>query len=903
MGWCIVTTYFPKIEGVDDGRLEVLPIDVGNGEIGPAPDSSTPLVPHKKTTAEKLRATQLKTKREEKSVRSDESADGPSSLAPPKAGGAVSPRAEPFNSGVLARRRRRKKATLPEANLKDLKLAPAPTQARPQSQETAPQPKPTSNAEAEITAPTRTVVAEQPVAVSPPGPPPIDPPVGEGEQAPLDDFGPEEDLSLASGLHGLRIPTDISNCLVPLLEALNWRGHPRHVAEAIPHFLDSLDITSFRNIFANLRFESWPVELSLSKIDRRLMPCLFLPAHGSAMVVLGVDGDVLKVFDGGKNTYEGIPRAAMAGEVYVFQQLEGDAQQNLKAKLGWFRAVSERFRGLIYQILGLTLMLNLLALATPLFVMAVYDKVVATGSLETLAYFAIGVVIAISCDMILRGLRARTLAYVGARLDNIVGNAVFQRILFLPASFTERATVGAQVARIKDFESIREFFTGPIALTFIELPFTVIFIVVIAVLGGPVAFVPMVMMVLFVLLGAVVQPMIQQSVAKAAKGSSRRQELMVETLGEMRAVKTSAGESKWLERYRDFSARSALNSFYISQYSALIQTISSVLMTAAGLATVSFGVFRVLGGHMTIGALVACMILVWRILAPLQGAFVSLTRLTQVKSSIGQINGLMNLKAEREPDKLVTPLNRFRGYVSLSRVSMRYSPESDPALVGVSFDVEPGEIVAIIGGNGSGKSTILKLLTGLYTQQAGSVRVDDQDLRQLDVIELRHAIAYVPQTIQFFYGTIAQNMRLTHPTASDEELRWAANEAGILEEIEALEQGSGKWKKTGFEVRIGDTGASQMPTSFLQGLNLARGYLKRSPIMLFDEPGNGLDYDGDQTFMKKIDRLRGHTTVFIVTHRPSHLKIADKIVWMDAGHIRAMGPAAEIMNQMPKNFV
>lgn len=378
---------------------------------------------------------------------------------------------------------------------------------------------------------------------------------------------------------------------------------------------------------------------------------------------------------------------------------------------------------------------------------------------------------------------------------------------------------------------------------------------------------------------------------------------MVETLGAMRAVKTSAGEGKWLERYRDFSARAALNSFYISQYNALIQTISSVLMTGAGLATVSFGVFRVLDGHMTIGALVASMILVWRILAPLQTAFVSMTRLTQVKSSIGQINALMNLKAERDPDKVVNPLNRFKGYVSLSRVSMRYNPESDPALVGVSFDVEPGEVIAIIGGNGSGKSTILKLLSGLYVQQAGSVRIDDQDLRQLDVIELRHAISYVPQTIQFFYGTIAQNMRLTHPTASDEELRWAANEAGILDEVLALEQGSGKWKKTGFDVRVGDSSAAQMPTSLLQGLNLARGYLKRAPIMLFDEPGNGLDYEADQIFMKKIDRLRGNTTVFIVTHRPSHLKTADKIIWMDAGHIRAMGPASEILKQMPKNFV
>jgi len=234
---------------------------------------------------------------------------------------------------------------------------------------------------------------------------------------------------------------------------------------------------------------------------------------------------------------------------------------------------------------------------------------------------------------------------------------------------------------------------------------------------------------------------------------------------------------------------------------------------------------------------------------------------------------------------------------------VRYSPEADPALVGVTFDVEPGEVVAVVGGNGSGKSTLLKLLAGLYVQQAGSVRIDDQDVRQLDVIELRHAISYVPQLYTFFYGTIAQNLRLTHPTASDEELHWAAEQAGVLEDILALEQGSGKWKRTGFEVRIGDSASAHMPTSLLQRLNLARGYLKRSAIMLFDEPGNGLDYEGDQTFMKKVGRLKGNTTVFIVTHRPSHLRLADKIVWMDAGHVRAVGPAEQVKEQLPKGFL
>jgi len=408
---------------------------------------------------------------------------------------------------------------------------------------------------------------------------------------------------------------------------------------------------------------------------------------------------------------------------------------------------------------------------------------------------------------------------------------------------------------------------------------------------------------LFAILGAIVTPLIRSNVARAGRSSSKRQELVVETLNAMRAVKYCGAERTWLERYRELSAKAALTSFVTAQLSSLVQTIAHVLMTGSGIATVVFGVYRVLNGDMTVGGLVATMILVWRVLSPLQTGFISLTRLTQIKSSITQINNLMNIRGEREPHALITPLKRFAGHVSFNRVSLRYSPESDPALVGVSFEVNAGEIVAVVGGNGSGKSTILKLITGIYNPQAGNVRIDNMDIRQLDVVELRHAVSYVPQTFQFFYGTIAQNLRLAYPVASEEDLRRACDQAGVLDDVLKLEQGSGKWKRTGLEVRIGDAGAAQMPTSLLQRLNLARGYLKRAPILLFDEPGNGLDFAGDQRFMQTVDSLRGNTTAFIVTHRPSHLRVADKIIWLDSGAVRAFGPAAEVRKQMPKDLL
>ncbi|WP_084148948.1 peptidase domain-containing ABC transporter [Terasakiella pusilla] len=698
-------------------------------------------------------------------------------------------------------------------------------------------------------------------------------------------------------LANLREISDFAACLEILLLALSWRGQERNIAEAMPHFADELDLTGFRNVMANLQFSSRPERMDLHKIDPRLMPCLFVPDDGAACVPLARSDFGLRVFDGGEGDYRTLTGKEMVrkGTAYFFKSVDFEEQKIVQHKIGWFWMVMERFRALVYQILGLTLLLNLLALATPLFVMAVYDKVVATGSMSTLAYFGIGVSIAIICDYVLRRIRTRIFAFVGARIDNIVGNEVFKRIMFLPPAFTERATIGAQVARIKDFESVREFFTGPMAVVLFEIPFSFIFVIVIFILGGPVALVPIFMLVFFWLTALAFGPMVRDAISATARFGSKRQELVIETISNMRAIKYTNAEDTWLARYRELSAQSSMASFRSAQVTSYLQTISHVLMISSGVATIAFGVFRVFEGAMSIGGLVASMILVWRVLGPLQSGFVTLTRVEQVRSSITQINNLMNINSEHKDD-MVNSNRKIEGFIEFGRVSLRYSPDADPALVGVNFDIKPGEVLAVLGGNGSGKSTILKLLLGMYIPQAGSIRIDQTDIRQLDPVELRQMIGYVPQATQFFYGTIAQNLRLANPAASDEEVADACRKANLLDDIEALPKG--------FWTRIGEGTGGQLPSSFQQRLNLARCFIKKPKIMLFDEPGNGLDFEDDQAFMKTVSKMKEEGVCsFMVTHRPSHLKIADKILWLENGHMKMYGPTDDVKPHLPKEFL
>ena len=696
-----------------------------------------------------------------------------------------------------------------------------------------------------------------------------------------------------NALGGFSAASDLAACLLPLLKALGWKGDPRHVAESLPHFANDLDLTGLRNVLATLNYSSRPEILTLETIDARLLPCLFLPDKAPAMVIKALNDDgTLDVFDSAEGASRTVDGHRFRGTAYFFTNQANDTTAK---PASWFKSILERFRPLYWQAFFVTLALNVFSLSTPLFVMSVYDKVIGATSYSMLISLSIGVTMALTADAILREVRARILAFVGARLDNIMGNNIFQHILGLPPGFTERATIGAQVARIKDFESVREFFTGPLATVFMELPFAIFYFAVIAMLGGIIALVPVIATILFMIGGFVVMPIVRKNVSVASRAGSRRQEFLVEALGKMRAVKLAAAEHTWVNRYRDMSARAAMGGFKNGLFASLIATLSNILIIVSGLATIAVGVLGVIAGDLSIGGLIAAMMLVWRVLSPLQTGFTMIQRVEQVRGSIRQIDSLMAIKPERDPKAIMQPLKNVKGRVVFSRVSLRYSNEADPALVGVSFEVEPGEVVAVTGRNGSGKSTILKLLLGLYQPQAGAIKIDAADIRQIDPIELRHMISYVPQSCSLFFGTVAQNLRLANPTATDSDIRWACDQADVWGEITALPRG--------LDTRVGEGASDHLPTSFIQKLSLARGYLKRSPIMLFDEPVNGLDFEGDRTFMQAVETFRGQSTIFMVTHRPSHLRIADRILVFDGGYLRLAGPAEEVRARIPPDLI
>jgi len=399
--------------------------------------------------------------------------------------------------------------------------------------------------------------------------------------------------------------------------------------------------------------------------------------------------------------------------------------------------------------------------------------------------------------------------------------------------------------------------------------------------------VPISLMVVFAIMAAITIPLTKLRVSATGEIRAKRQSFLIEMVTKHRSIREAHAEETWLARFKTISAESSQTHFKSSQLNLTIQTITQILVMTAGIATLGVGTMLVLEAEMTIGALIAVMALVWRVLSPIQSTFLSMNRLEQVKQSFVQVNALMRLKLEREPGKLPSIYRKFEGAISFARVGFRYTPKSEPALMGLSLDIAPGQIVAITGDSGAGKSTMLKLLTGLYLPQAGAVLVDGLDLRQLDMGELRHAIGYVPQKAVFFHGTIKQNLRMAHPGASDEEITQACEDAGLFDYSEVLPEG--------LDTRLNDAFQRQMPDGLKQRLTLARAYVKNAPIYLLDEPGNNLDRDGDLRLMRKLTSMRGRASVVIVTHRPSHMRLADRVIYLQNGTVVHDGKPEQVL--------
>ena len=528
----------------------------------------------------------------------------------------------------------------------------------------------------------------------------------------------------------------------------------------------------------------------------------------------------------------------------------------------------------------------------PFFIMSIYNTVIGSGSTDTLVQLVIGVIIAVGGEAVLRMIRLRLVVWLGVRLDNIVSNTIFEKLLLMKAAYTESASISSQLSRIKTFESVRKFFTGPLFTVIVELPFTVILLTAIWLLAGQLVYIPIIVVILFIILLAYYQSKIRLATRTAARASSHRQQFGMETFIKMRSLHQNGMSRNWWLRYKDKLSYAATTSFKSNMVSSIIETAAHAISLLSGVAVVSFGIHSIWNNTLTMGALIATIMLIWRILGPLQTLCSMLPRVEQLRSSIDQINRLVDIEVEHKPTVIKRPIEHLTGAIKLTNIGLRYTLEVEPIFVGLDIDVKPGEVVAITGSNGSGKSSLLKLINGLYQPQTGTIRIDGINIRQMDPLELRSYICYLPQVPNFFEGTIKENLLFANPLATDTEIMDSLEKATGLEELKNMEKG--------IETVISANNSS-IPTSYTYILNLTRAILKKSNILLFDElPNASLNEEVGGAYKKIIQDAKGKKTVFFVSQRDDFIKIADKVIVLTPGTKPAVMDTAKFINQYGK---
>ncbi|TLG94102.1 type I secretion system permease/ATPase [Pseudomonas edaphica] len=566
-----------------------------------------------------------------------------------------------------------------------------------------------------------------------------------------------------------------------------------------------------------------------------------------------------------------------------------------QGKSHWLFAVLWRYRFYFYSAALAALLANILTLAITFFTMNVYDRVVPTHAYVSLWSMAIGVLIAVSLEFASRQIRAYLLDVAGKKADLIIGARLFRQVMALRLE-SKPGSSGAFANQFREYEAVRDFVTSATLATLSDLPFCLLFLGIIYLIGGPLALVPILAVPVILVLSIACQWPLSRYMQENIREISLRQGLLIETLEGLEALKASRGEGVMQQRWDDFSALATASAMKSRFLSSLITNFVMFVQQIVTVLIVLWGVYLIHAGVLTMGAMIGVVILSGRSLAPL-GAVVGLAvRYQQAKAGMKSLNRLMSLPLERDPGATFLQAPRFDGSLSLHKVSYSYPMPGaiavPKALDSINLNIKAGERIVILGNIGSGKSTLLKIMARLYRQSEGRLAIDGVDASQVDPSDWRAAVGYVGQDCQLFYGSLRENVMIGSPGASTQHFLRIARMTG-LDRIAARHP-------QGYEMPVGEMGHN-LSGGQRQLIALARCLMLEPKILLLDEPTSAMDGLSEAQFIRQLSELSQAHTLIIVTHRMSMLSLADRLIVLEDGCIAADGPKAQVIAALNAN--
>ncbi|WP_025132211.1 type I secretion system permease/ATPase [Pseudomonas sp. PH1b] len=559
----------------------------------------------------------------------------------------------------------------------------------------------------------------------------------------------------------------------------------------------------------------------------------------------------------------------------------------------WFRDTLKLSRWLYSDAILASFLINLLGLMVPLFVMQTYDRVVPNQATSTLWVLTLGLLIGTGFELVLRILRAHLLDQAGKKTDVILSATLFERITGMNMK-ARPATIGGFAQSIHDFQGLREFLTAVTLTSLIDLPFALLMLVVIGLLGGWLVVIPVLAFPLTILFALVIQVRLRDTVQKSLALGAVRQALLIETLGGLETLKACSAESERQHQWESTHGALTRLDSHARNLSALATNGTLFIQQLAGMATIVAGVYSIIAGNLSVGALVASYMLGSRVLAPLGQIAGLITRYQQAQLTMRSTDALMALPQERDARQRPLERTQLQGALEVSRVTFHYPGQGTPALNNISFSLQPGERVGIIGRSGSGKSTLARLVMGFLTPEEGQVLLDGLDLRQLDVADLRQQIGYVAHDLPLLAGSLRDNLTLGARYISDARMLEVAELTGVTELARQHPQG--------FDRPVGERG-QLLSGGQRQAVLLARALLLDPPILLLDEPTSAMDNSSEDALRQRLLAKVQGRTLLLVTHRTSMLSLVDRLVVLDEGRIVADGPKDAVIDALRKGRV
>jgi len=578
-------------------------------------------------------------------------------------------------------------------------------------------------------------------------------------------------------------------------------------------------------------------------------------------------------------------------------EADNDAHENDNSR-HWFWGPMLECKTIYLRVALAAILVNIFALTSPIFIMNIYNRVIPNNAIETGWVLGIGALTVFVFDFILRTLRGYFIDLAGRRIDVIAGRRIYDQLLNIKLAERPNSS-GSFASMLKDFDSVRDFITSATLTTIIDLPFAFLFLFVIWMLGGPIAFVLAALIAVVFVAGVLLQFPLKSLVKKSTKSAEAKHGLLIESIHGLETIKAVGADGKMRERYGQLIAE---NSGYAQKsrfVSALGVNISSYVQQTASIFVVLLGMYLVKDGVMSVGALIACVLLGGRAIAPIGQMANLMSRYHGARTALKTLNNIMDKPVERPADKQFLHRPSLKGQIAFRKVSFSYPKTNRKVIDNVSFTIEAGEKVGVIGRIGSGKSTLSRLSMGLYDPDEGTILLDNTDYRQIDPADLRRNVAYIAQDVVLFNGTVRDNIIASMPHASEEEILFAAKAAGVDDFISR--------HPMGYDAPVGERGEG-LSGGQRQCVALARAMLLKPNLYICDEPTNAMDTQAENSFVEHIQEQTKDKTLILITHRHHLLVMVDRLILMDQGRVVMDGPRDDVIKainagkiQVPKD--